>query len=337
MEAFSSTSRGACETQLPMQCVTVTATARLHFGFLDPSGRSERPFGSFGLSLDRPITRLVLERAPMLRVTGREQDRAERYLKAIAASSGIEPGFALQVTETIPSHAGLGSGTQLALAVGSAFSALEGLGLSPQEIGRRLQRGARSGIGIFTFEHGGAVLDSGPGPDGAVPELVSRLPFPPAWRVLLIFDASASGLAGASEAAAFDRLPDFPARETDRLRRTIADIALPALAACDFATFCEQVGYLQAVMGRYFASLQGGPYTSAAVSDVLHWLDGKGLSGIGQSSWGPTGFAFVPSEPEGEALLREARSRFSREGLSFELAQGRNEGAIIDTSGVEIR
>ena len=87
-------------------------------------------------------------------------------------------------------------------------------------------------------------------------------------------------------------------------------------------------------MGRYFASLQGGPYTSATVSDVLRWLGGRGLTGIGQSSWGPTGFAFVPSEPEGEALLREARSRFSREGLRFELAHGRNQGAEIDTSAV---
>jgi beta-ribofuranosylaminobenzene 5'-phosphate synthase len=334
MEAFSAQSPNAREARRPAKRVTVTATARLHFGFLDPSGRGKRPFGSFGLSLDRPSTRLVLERSDALSVTGPEHERAERYVKAIAASCGAQANFALRLTEAIPSHAGLGSGTQLALAVGSAFAALEGLKLSPQDIARRLQRGARSGIGIFTFEQGGAVLDSGPGPDGAVPELVLRLPFPPGWRVLLIFDANASGLAGASEAAAFDRLPDFPEGETAELRRRIADIALPALAACEFATFCEQVGYLQAVMGRYFALLQGGPYTSAAVSDVLQWLGGKGLSGIGQSSWGPTGFAFVPSEPEGMALLRETRSRFSCEGLSFELAQGRNQGAKLETTVV---
>jgi beta-RFAP synthase len=337
MEAFSSPSLGACETQLPMQRVTVTATARLHFGFLDPSGRSERPFGSFGLSLDRPITWLVLERAHALHVTGPEHERAERYLRTIAASCGIEPNFTLHVTEMIPSHAGLGSGTQLALAVGSAFSALAGLDLSPQEIATRLQRGARSGIGIFTFEQGGAVLDGGPGRGGTLPELICRLPFPSAWRVLLIFDPASSGLAGASEAAAFDQLPDFPERETAELRRRITDIALPALAASDFATFCEQVGYLQAVMGRYFAPLQGGPYTSAVVSDVLGWLGGKGLTGIGQSSWGPTGFAFVPSDAEGEALLREARARAHHPGLSFELAQGRNQGAKLETHAVQIR
>ena len=317
-----------------MRRINVTATARLHFGFLDPSGRSKRPFGSFGLSLDRPATRLALERAKAPHVTGTEHDRAERYLTAIAASSGLEPNFALHLTEAIPPHAGLGSGTQLALAVGSACSALVGLDLSPQEIARRLQRGGRSGIGIFTFEQGGAVLDGGPGAGNALPELRARLPFPPAWRVLLIFDADATGLAGASETAAFASLPDFPEAETAELCRRIMGAALPALAAGDFTTFCEQIGYLQARMGAYFAPLQGGPYTSPAVSDVLDWLRGEGLTGIGQSSWGPTGFAFVPSHAEGEVLLNAARARSHRPGLSFELAQGRNEGAKIETSAV---
>ena len=317
-----------------MRRINVTATARLHFGFLDPSGRSKRPFGSFGLSLDRPATRLALERAKAPHVTGTEHDRAERYLTAIAASSGLEPNFALHLTEAIPPHAGLGSGTQLALAVGSACSALVGLDLSPQEIARRLQRGGRSGIGIFTFEQGGAVLDGGPGAGNALPELRARLPFPPAWRVLLIFDADATGLAGASETAAFASLPDFPEAETAELCRRITGAALPALAAGDFTTFCEQIGYLQAHMGAYFAPLQGGPYTSPAVSDVLDWLRGEGLTGIGQSSWGPTGFAFVPSHVEGEVLLNAMRARSHRPGLSFELGQGRNEGAKIETSAV---
>jgi beta-ribofuranosylaminobenzene 5'-phosphate synthase len=334
MEAFSAQSPGAREGCCPPRRVTVTATARLHFGFLDPSGRGKRPFGSFGLSLDQPSTRLTLERADALRVTGPEHERAVRYLTAIAASCEVEPHLALCLTEAIPPHAGLGSGTQLALAVGSAFAALEGFNLLPQEIARRLERGARSGIGIFTFEQGGAVLDSGPRLRGGLPELAGRLPFPAAWRILLIFDPNSTGLAGASEAAAFASLPDFPEAETAELYRRINNAALPALAACDFQSFCAQIGYLQSRMGTYFASLQGGPYTSPAVSDVLGWLSAQGLIGIGQSSWGPTGFAFVASAAEGEVLLREARHRSRHLGLSFELAQGRNEGALIRVGAV---
>jgi beta-ribofuranosylaminobenzene 5'-phosphate synthase len=308
--------------------VAVTTTARLHFGFLDPSGRSARPFGSFGLSLDRPCTRLTLERAEGFAASGPERERALCDLRAIAESCGITRGYRLKIDEAIPPHAGLGSGTQLALAVGSALAAAEGLDLSPQKIAGRLGRGARSGIGIATFEAGGAVLDSGPA-GGALPRLAARVSFPPQWRVLLIFDDTVRGLAGANEVEAFETLPAFPDNEAAALRERITLSALPALTEGDFETFCADVGYLQSRMGRYFASLQGGIYTSPAVADVLDFLRGEGVTGLGQSSWGPTGFAFADSEAAGEALLAAARGR-SNPRLRFELAQGRNEGAEIE-------
>ncbi len=34
----------------------------------------------------------------------------------------------------------------------------------------------------------------------------------------------------------------------------------------------------------------------------------QGVTGLGQSSWGPTGFAFVASAEEGEALLARLRA-----------------------------
>jgi beta-ribofuranosylaminobenzene 5'-phosphate synthase len=307
--------------------VTVTTTARLHFGFLDPSGRSDRPFGSFGLSLDRPATRITLEPSKAVEVTGPEAARAARYLESIAEACRVARACRLEVHEAIPCHAGLGSGTQLALAVGAAFAAAEGLSLTPLEIAGKLGRGARSGIGIATFEAGGAVLDSGPR-DGAVPQLVARVPFPEAWRVLLIFDPDAKGLAGANELAAFETLPAFPPTEAAELRARIVEGALPALEAQDFATFCAQIGYLQDRMGAYFAPLQGGAYTSPRVGAVLQGLRAEGLTGLGQSSWGPTGFAFAPTEQEGQKLLAAARACAPR-GVRFTLAHGRNEGADI--------
>jgi beta-ribofuranosylaminobenzene 5'-phosphate synthase len=308
--------------------VTVTTTARLHFGFLDPSGRSARPFGSFGLSLDQPCTRLRLRRADKFEASGAEAERAARYLKAIAESCGVDHAYRLDVTEAIPSHAGLGSGTQLALATGSAFGTLEGLDLSPLDIASRLERGARSGIGIASFEVGGAVLDSGPR-DGALPELVRRVPFPEGWRALLIFDPDAKGLAGPDEIDAFDTLPPFPEAERAHLEMRIVDRALPALVQEDFVGFCAEVGHLQEVMGAYFGPLQGGRYTSPHVATVLDALRADGVIGLGQSSWGPTGFAFAPSEDAGERLLAVARNLDESRAVRFMMAQGRNRGAEI--------
>lgn len=312
----------------PSSSVTITTTARLHFGFLDPSGRSGHPFGSFGLALDQPRTRLTLARAETCDVNGPEGERAARYLKTVAESCGVEGAYRLEVAEAIPAHAGLGSGTQLALAVGSAFAAVEGLDLSPLEIARRLGRGARSGIGIATFEAGGAVLDSGSG-GSALPQLVARVPFPEDWRALLIFDPQAKGLDGASEAEAFEALPAFPEADRADLQARITERALPALEQSDFAGFCAEVGHLQTCMGAYFAPRQGGAYTSPRVAAVLKALRANGIIGLGQSSWGPTGFAFAPSEDAGERLLAAARERDASRSLRFVLAQGCNRGATI--------
>lgn len=312
------------------ESVTVSTSARLHFGFLDPSGRSRTPFGSFGLAIDRPQTRLTFKRARTFEVCGPEAERAERYLRKMAATLniGTNAGYSLHILEAIPSHAGLGSGTQLALAVGSAFAALEKSRMMPQDIAEALGRGKRSGIGIAVFERGGLVLDSGP-IDGEPPNLVARVPFPAEWRVLLILDPNVQGLAGPDEVQAFQSLPDFPERKTFELRRRLMDVALPAAAESDFDAFCREVTNFQAEMAKYFGPQQGGAYASQRVAEAQSWLAGKGLTGLGQSSWGPTGFAFVVSETEAKALLDEIRreSRFS--GLKFELARGRNEGAIV--------
>jgi predicted sugar kinase len=130
---------------------------------------------------------------------------------------------------------------------------------------------------------------------------------------------------------AFETLPDFPAREIDALSRSITQGALPALAAGDFAAFCRHVGDLQACMGAYFAPAQGGAYASPRVAEALAWLRNEGIVGLGQSSWGPTGFAFVASQAEGEALLDRLQAEIKHPGLSFALAQGRNEAATIET------
>jgi len=324
MEAHPTTGHGPIDGSPAGEAVTVTTGARLHFGFLDPSGRGPRPFGSLGLALEWPRTTLRLRRAETFTAEGPERERALIYLKRFAAASG--EAYALHIEEAIPPHAGLGSGTQLALAVGAALTTLEERPLDFNAIATAADRGKRSGIGIGTFAQGGVVLDSGPGA-GALPTMLDRRPFPPHWRVLLMFDPAASGLHGASETAAFAALPDFPHFKTKELRRRVLLEALPALAEQDFQSFAAAIGALQAEMGAYYAPLQGGPYVSPQVARVLHWLASLGLTGIGQSSWGPTGFAFIASEEQGRALLTEARAQFAQ--LDFHLVEGRNEGAGI--------
>jgi beta-ribofuranosylaminobenzene 5'-phosphate synthase len=330
MEAYPTAKSGRNGAAAGCEAAHVSTGARLHFGFLDPSGRGLRPFGSFGLALDWPRTSLALRRADAFAVEGPERERALSYLCRFAEAWGARRAYALRIEEAIPPHSGLGSGTQLALAIGSAVAALEGRPLDLSAIAALAERGKRSGIGIGTFAEGGVVLDGGPGA-ATLPPILARLPFPSPWRVLLIFHKEAAGLSGAGETAAFAALAAFPQEKTAELCRRVLMDALPALAEQNFPRFAAAVGALQAEMGAYYASLQGGAYVSPRVGRALGWLAGLGIAGLGQSSWGPTGFAFVATEEQGRALLDDARARVEFASLAFHLVRGRNEGATIET------
>ncbi len=51
---------------------------------------------------------------------------------------------------------------------------------------------------------------------------------------------------------------------------------------------------------------------------------------MGQSSWGPTGFAFFDSDVAAHSMLRELQSQFTHlPQLGYKVVQGNNEGAVM--------
>ena len=79
-----------------------------------------------------------------------------------------------------------------------------------------------------------------------------------------------------------------------------------------------------------FAGVAASDNTVVTIESCTITGNGDGITGLGQSSWGPTGFAFAASEAEGQALLAAARAYAGGASLRFELAQGRNEPAIVE-------
>jgi beta-ribofuranosylaminobenzene 5'-phosphate synthase len=310
--------------------VTVEAPARLHLGFLDPSGGLGRGFASLGLAIDALGTRITVGAAVRTSVEGRERDRVERHLETMRAHLGLRGAYAVAVEEMTPAHAGLGSGTQIALAVAAGVRCLHDLPLDPRSDAVLLGRGERSGIGIGAFERGGLILDGGRGPNSVPPPIVSRLHFPEQWRVLLVLDPSRKGVHGPDEDAAFAALPPFPQAQAAQHCHLLLMKALPAVAEGDLASFGAAVRELQARVGDYFAPVQGGSrFASPKVATVLELLDQAGAHGIGQSSWGPTGFAFAPSPDEAARLIALLRGDTRLEGLDIRVCAGLNRGARI--------
>lgn len=318
------------KTRLPKPAsAEVTVPARLHLGFLDLDGSLGRRFGSIGLAVDGVETRLVAQSAAPITASGPSAERAANFARKIAAGLGIAGGAKLTVVEAIPEHAGLGSGTQLGLAVGTAIARLYGFATGAREIAMMLGRGERSGIGIGAFELGGVLVDGGrrTDADGEPAPIVSRMDFPVDWRIFLIFDTASQGLHGAAEKDAFHKLPPFPPQTAAHLCRLVLMSALPSLAEADLAGFSAAIAEIQRTIGDHFAPVQGGRYASPKVADVLAWLREQGVLGLGQSSWGPTGFAFLGNSGAAEALLAQARRKWAGDDrLRFMICRGRNEG-----------
>ncbi|QMU61023.1 MAG: GHMP kinase [Gammaproteobacteria bacterium] len=310
--------------------VYVEAPARLHLGFLDLEGGLGRRFGSVGLTLDGVATKIIARPSEQLKVIGDPSGRVQKYAEKFIAYKGLSNNFEIEVIEQILDHSGLGSGTQLAIAVGTAISRLFEIDCTSSEIAVLSNRGARSGIGIGAFDRGGFLVDAGRNSDSQVPPIISRLEFPSNWRVILIFDQDQRGLHGQDEDASFTTLPDFSSQTAEHLCRLVLMQILPAVCEQNIDVFNLGIYELQRCIGEYFASAQGGRYTSSAVAGACNYLESLGVNGVGQSSWGPTGFAFVDSETKAHLMLRKLQSKFEKnKDLDFKIVSARNIGALV--------
>ncbi len=310
--------------------VTVIAPARLHMGFIDLSGSLGRHFGSIGLALNEINTSVSLSQSDHCRVIGVTSDRALSYTKKLCQLLKVPDKVSIEIRSLIPEHVGLGSGTQMALAIGMALNQLYQLGLSVREIAQLSDRGARSGIGIGVFEQGGLVVDGGRGETTLTPPVIAQMNVPEDWRFILVFDKRGQGLHGSQEIEAFKTLPPFPEQEAARLCYLLLMQGLPALAENDIDKFGDVISTLQNSVGEHFASAQGGIFTSPEVEQAITWLSDQGAVALGQTSWGPTGFCAVRDEQQATALIRQAEQRFAHlPMLDMVLVSARNSGGEV--------
>ncbi|HQN65306.1 MAG TPA: GHMP kinase [Methylophilus sp.] len=310
-------------SELTYQQVSVKTAARLHMGFYDL--RAEGRYGSVGLALDMPYSEITLS----LDSKPGNDTQANEVLAEICQAIDVDIPIRVTVLNAIPRHAGFGSGTQLAMSIGAGLNQMLDLKLSMVEIALLSGRGRRSGIGIAAFETGGFLLDAGKLPTGGnVPQVLERLNFPAKWRVLLVQDVMHVGVYGEVEKKAFQALDPM----IDELRDMVFSQMLPALRAEDLPAFGDCIARLQTYNGDYFAPIQGGQYASQDVEVVLHALQEIGAVCVGQSSWGPTGFAIAESEMIAREWSSHLQAKFQhKQNIRFSICRGRNYGAIVKT------
>jgi beta-ribofuranosylaminobenzene 5'-phosphate synthase len=330
--------------------IEVTTCARLHLGLLDNNGEQGRLYGSIGLAVNRPHMVLRAEPANELHVEGLEADRITTYAQRFIDRYSQPKGAHFSLVTSIPAHVGLGSGTQLGLAVGAALARMAGLPLSVPEIAVAVGRGVHSGIGIATFQHGGFVLDGGhrilvashPGSidsqsrqieKNSVPPLLFRHPMPKHWFFVMIIPETGPGFSGAKEQSAFLQLPVAPSSLVEKISWVLLMKMLPALVEDDIANFGQALTSIQNMVGDCFASVQGGRFATPILEKLVDFLLEKGAAGAGQSSWGPTVYGLVDGEERARKLAQEVRNYLTGfGGGSIFCVQAQNRGVQVRIS-----
>jgi beta-RFAP synthase len=299
--------------------VFVEAAARLHFGVLDLRGALGRRFGGLGAAVPAPSLLLELEPDTRLSARGPDGERALAYAERFLTFHRRQAGARLTVHRSIPAHSGLGSGTQLGLAVARGLAELHGLPTEAPALARAVGRGRRSAIGTWTFALGGFIVEGGrrPGAEEIAP-LLARYAVPADWRCVVVVPAGAPGLSGEAEAAAFERLPPPAEREVERVAHLVLMQLLPALVEADLGSFGAALTEIQRVTGAWFASQQGGVFAPGPSATLVGRMAEWGAAGVGQSSWGPAVYGLAGNKAEGRALAARAMDLVGDGGQVFE-------------------
>ena len=320
--------------------MSLIAPARLHFGFLDPTGLSGRQFASLGLVIEGYNVELEVRRSKTLIITGDalDEETAKFFrvtITRLKKKYGFVDDFKIVLKEKPPRHSGFGSGTQLALALSRAL--LEIINLKPrtEHLSLTVNRGKRSGIGILGFDKGGFIVDGGKLTDARQPPLISRVCFPKNWKILLVMQDEISHFYGDREIKAIEGLPKITKEKSSILCRETLLRVIPAIIDKDFESFAKGLTNIQNLMGEFFFNAQdGSTFSSPPVGKVINTLAKNFEIGSGQSSWGPTGFAIFESNNELQKALKFLeKNNLLTDGLRFDVTCARNKGYKLFKSG----
>ena len=296
--------------------VFVEAPCRLHMGLIDLRGEFGRFFGGIGAALENPSLLLEARSADRLSADGPQADRLLGYARRFQERHAIEARASLRLHRAIPAHAGLGSGTQLALATGRALAALHDLPCDAVGLAEATGRARRSAIGTWVFEQGGFLLEGGRRvPGGRPAPLLLRRALPDQWRCVLAIPELAPGLSGSAEERAFQELPVPPPELVGRIAHLILMVLLPALVEEDLAGFGAGLTEVQRLVGEMFRPVQGERFAHGQVQELVDELLAGGAAGAGQSSWGPAVYGLVAGDDGAARLARRLEERLAGRGV----------------------
>ncbi len=310
----------------------ITTPSRLHLTLIDLNASIGRVDGGVGITLDAPVISIKAEKSDIIEIRGKSE-HAERMRTSAAMLLPEGAGIRIEIEKDYPSHIGLGSGTQAALASAMAVNKLYNLGLSAYELAIKAGRGGTSGIGVAAFESGGFILDGGhkfSEKKAFLPSAASKLPPAPVllrkdfpdWDIVVAVPEQ-KGASLKNEVNIFQKECPIPLQEVEKLSHIILMQLLPALVEEDIVTFGESINKIQEI-GFKKKEVELQPVSAK----LMQALREEGAYGAGMSSFGPTVYAF--GEDAGN-LKKIAEEFLGEKGMVF-ITKARNEGARIENN-----
>ncbi len=225
----------------------------------------------------------------------------------------------VEVTQAPTLHSGLGTGTQLALATTLALSAWYESDLSIPQCAMIAKRGRRSAVGTYGFYSGGLILDGGntldlkeEHPSRVLGTVRGRYNVPAEWRIVLMSPSKSSErVEGTEEETRFSECPAPDELLVEQLESLLEHELVPALEQANFESFAECVTRYNHDAGMLFAAVQGGPYHGPDITQLVQTIQGIGVYGVGQSSWGPTVFAICKDIEHAQGLVHALGNQVS--------------------------
>lgn len=310
----------------------ITTPSRLHVTLIDMNASIGRVDGGIGLTLDEPVISIKAEKSDSIDIVS-NSEHAERMRNSAAALLPEGAGIRISIEKDYPSHVGLGSGTQAALAAGMAVNKIYNLGLSVYDLAIKVGRGGTSGIGVAAFEKGGFILDGGhkfSEKKAFLPSAASKLPPAPVllrkdvpdWDIVVAIPEQ-KGASSKKEVNIFREKCPIPLQEVEKLSHIILMQMLPALAEEDIVTFGKSINSIQE-SGFKKREVELQPVSR----ELMEALRDGSAYGAGMSSFGPTVYAFG----EDAEALKKIAEEFLGEKRKVFITKARNEGARIENS-----
>lgn len=248
--------------------------------------------------------------------------------------------YRFKIKEFFEEHLGIGSKTQLSLAIATAIAKLEGVDISMEQLTKIVGRGGTSGIGWSGFEKGGFILDgghdygSGKEKETYLPSSAStaspaitliRYDIPEDWRFVLIIPKVKKGAYGEEEVNIFQKYTPINQKEINEVSHQILMKVLPGILKKDLECFGQGLKRIQKIgFKKIEVDLQ-----HPIVREIMDFLDIENVKAYGMSSFGPSVVAITENDVSAIELKNKCEDFIQEIGGIVIIAKPNNTGAEI--------